>query len=450
MQNISSNSIGKKGEILTKNKKKQKITKITKKHFCYFCYLTHLFMFALHRKKIRCECNKGFNGPGIMNKIFFNISILYYKQMQYQNTLIYWLLLIIIFSYVNKKYSMYDIKCKIILFLILYILLFLAIEIMEQITNISIWNQTERTTNCYNWFEQYFSEDYSDNLKMDYVESLFDGDYSLTIREATIKKFNYVYDNLKLKPGMSLLDMGCGVGLWMLFCKQRGINVMGITLSEEQAKKIREKKMNVIVGDYRIMRKELLNKFDTITLFGSTEHNCLNGSLLYNKTVKKCNNTRIKIFKLCHSYLKNNGNMFIATLISNEKYVFKLSDYPLIYFMERHYGGRYSTFNDYSNSLIKAGFNINYIKDTTKDYHWSSIADPDHFGAFKIKWNEHFCNKLLYIGKGLIMDPFLLHHWIYYSSGVWMWQFGGYQNTPLTDEQVYNVPCHNKNFFISK
>lgn len=367
-----------------------------------------------------------------------------------QNTILYWLLILVVYLYIKNNNKNYTKSQQLYLFVTLYILLFITIEFFEQLTNIQIWNQTERTINCYDWFEQYFSKKYDDEFKMTYVESLFDGDYSLSIREATIKHFNYVYDTLGLKPGMKLLDLGCGIGTWMLFCKQRGIDVVGITLSEEQANKIREKKLEVIVGNYKVFNKHFVNGFDVVTLFGSTEHNCLNGSILGEKSKNDCNKKRTKIFKICNSYLKENGKMFITTLVFNDKYNFKLSDYPKMYFLERHYGGRYSTYSNYSKSLENSGFEIYYVKDTTKDYHWSSIADPDHFGAFKIKWNEDFFNKISYIGYGLLFDPFLLHHWMYYNIGAWMWQLGGYQKTPLTDEQVECAPCHNINFFLSK
>jgi hypothetical protein len=39
------------------------------------------------------------------------------------------------------------------------------------------------------------------------------------------------------------------------------------------------------------------------------------------------------------------------------------------YIMERHYGGRYSRFNDYKKSLTDANFKILNIIDTTADYH---------------------------------------------------------------------------------
>ena len=177
-------------------------------------------------------------------------------------------------------------------------------------------------------------------------------------------------------------------GTWMLYCKNKGVKTVGLTLSKEQARVSREKGLEVYVQDYRLENSNFINQFDRITFPGSTEHNCSFTGIYnvfgYNENIEKCNNVRTNLFKLCKKYLKKNSKIFIAGLVINDDY--KFSNYDLLqgYIIERHYGGRYSRFNDYKKSLTDAEFKILDIKDTTADYHYLSIADEDYLDVGKL------------------------------------------------------------------
>ena len=368
-----------------------------------------------------------------------------------ENTIIYWILLIsalkITLIYGKNK----NISIKVFIFIGFYFLLFTILEIMDIFLSISLWNQTERTSVCYDWFEQYLIKDY--DINKDYTEQYFNKKYDISINQANTQKYDYMFDKLQLKPGMKLLDMGCGIGTWMLYCKNKGVETVGLTLSEEQAKLVREKGIKVYVKDYRLEYTDFFNQFDRITILGSTEHNCSFTGIYdifdYNKNIQKCNNLRTNLFKLCKNYLKENGKIFIAGLVLNNDYVFTNYDLLQVYILERHYGGRYSRFDDYKKSLTDADLKILDIKDATADYHYSSVADEDYFGCWKINWSENTFNKITYIFKGILSDPFLIHRWLYYAFDTWQWQFGTTcsHKKPLTDEEVKNIsPCQNKWF----
>ncbi len=54
-----------------------------------------------------------------------------------------------------------------------------------------------------------------------------------------------------------------------------------------------------------------------------------------------------------------------------------------------------------------------------------------------------------YIAEGLVTDPFLAHRWLYYGLDSWMHHLGGgYQKTPLTDDQVAISLCNLKYFLL--
>ena len=57
-----------------------------------------------------------------------------------------------------------------------------------------------------------------------------------TLEEAQERKFALVADKLDLQPGQRLLDVGCGWGgMAMHAARERGVHVIGVTLSKEQA-----------------------------------------------------------------------------------------------------------------------------------------------------------------------------------------------------------------------
>ena len=57
-----------------------------------------------------------------------------------------------------------------------------------------------------------------------------------TLEDAQERKFALVADKLDLQPGQRLLDVGCGWGgMAMHAARERGVHVIGVTLSKEQA-----------------------------------------------------------------------------------------------------------------------------------------------------------------------------------------------------------------------
>jgi cyclopropane-fatty-acyl-phospholipid synthase len=99
-----------------------------------------------------------------------------------------------------------------------------------------------------------------------------------TLEEAQETKLELVCTKLGLRPGERVLDVGCGWGSFPVHAAQRhGVNVVGITLSEPQAERARERAANAGVGDrveirvadYRELSSE---KFNAIASIGMVEH----------------------------------------------------------------------------------------------------------------------------------------------------------------------------------
>ena len=99
-----------------------------------------------------------------------------------------------------------------------------------------------------------------------------------TLEEAQYAKFDLVCQKLALKPGMRLLDVGCGWGgMAMHAAEHYGVSVVAATLSRQQAewgrKAAAERGLTDLVdirfSDYRDIRD---TGFDAVSSIGLTEH----------------------------------------------------------------------------------------------------------------------------------------------------------------------------------
>jgi cyclopropane-fatty-acyl-phospholipid synthase len=99
-----------------------------------------------------------------------------------------------------------------------------------------------------------------------------------SLEDAQENKRETVCRKLALKPGERMLDVGCGWGsLAVHAASKHGVHVTGITLSEPQAQRARERaaeqgvadKVEIRVMDYRELSGE---RFDAIASIGMVEH----------------------------------------------------------------------------------------------------------------------------------------------------------------------------------
>jgi len=111
---------------------------------------------------------------------------------------------------------------------------------------------------------------------MTYSCAYFNKEYD-SLEQAQLNKYEHISRKLLLKPGESLLDIGCGWGGMLIYAAQKyGINGVGITLSQNQHeyanRKIKElgleSQIKVTYQDYR----ELSGKYDKVVSIGMFEH----------------------------------------------------------------------------------------------------------------------------------------------------------------------------------
>ncbi len=99
-----------------------------------------------------------------------------------------------------------------------------------------------------------------------------------TLEEAQVAKRELICTKLGLQPGERVLDVGCGWGAFAVHAAvEHGVEVVGITLSEPQARAARERAAAAGVGDrvdIRVMDYRLIEDgpFDAIASIGMVEH----------------------------------------------------------------------------------------------------------------------------------------------------------------------------------
>lgn len=145
--------------------------------------------------------------------------------------------------------------------------------------------------------------------------------------EAQAAKYDLIARKLGLTPGMRVLDIGCGWGGFSKFIAQNyGVEVVGITLSENQAEYARKVcaglPVEIRIQDYR----DVKDTFDRVVEIGMFEH-----------VGEKNYRTFMEIAYKC---LKPNGMVMLHTIGSNvstvncdawiDKYIFPKGHLPSI------------------------------------------------------------------------------------------------------------------------
>jgi cyclopropane-fatty-acyl-phospholipid synthase len=98
-----------------------------------------------------------------------------------------------------------------------------------------------------------------------------------SLEQAQTDKKAHIAAKLALKPGMTVLDIGCGWGGMALYLHAKtGADVLGVTLSEEQLKVARRRAEDAGVADKvrfeLIDYRNLTGRFDRIVSVGMFEH----------------------------------------------------------------------------------------------------------------------------------------------------------------------------------
>jgi cyclopropane-fatty-acyl-phospholipid synthase len=149
-----------------------------------------------------------------------------------------------------------------------------------------------------------------------------------TLAQAQEAKLDLICRKLQLRPGMRVLDIGCGWGAFMEHAATHyGVECVGVTVSREQATFARERYAGGLPLEFRLQDyRDLQGRFDRIASIGMFEH------------VGKKNHRAF--MQVAHRCLADDGIFLLHTIGKNErrgaldpwmdKYIFPNAELPAI------------------------------------------------------------------------------------------------------------------------
>lgn len=388
----------------------------------------------------------------LKNNIVYNITLI---------LAILWILL----SIVKKYYSIYFIQRNTIaMYLLIFISLSLSkyyfktynytiifillIFILHEIAWYGLYigftkDEGEVTNNCYSWMNIYCSKILNKNVvntntKNDFEdlsEGLFDNNWNLNNEQAFKLKFDTYFEYLKLEPGMKILDIGCGNGHWLQYCKNKGVEGLGVTISESQYNFCKKNGLKVVLGD---IQKNILttinDKFDAISAIGPVEHF---------SSISQDPETRFKILSKYYEQVKNlinpnsNSRRYLNSYMTLNKNYSKFHSIEFhfnFYLIASTFG--YGSYN--SDEFMLKIYDSNNSKllikrDYTEDYRWLSGRDKDSLAYCNYKFDTPY--RIANFVKDVFTDPSWWQRFLYGYFDSWLWQFGGSNPEPMPENK---------------
>jgi len=231
------------------------------------------------------------------------------------------------------------------------------------------------------------------------------------------QKLELTCRKLQLKPGMRILDIGCGWGSLLKYAAENyGIEGVGLTISKEQAE-LAAKNCEGLPVEIRLMDyRDIDDSFDAVVSLGMFEHVGPKNHKTFMDVVDR--NLKDDGLFLLHTIGRNVGDTMPDPWIA--KYIFPNGELPSI---------------KHISSAVEGKFVVEDLHNFGADYDKTLMAWHDNFEAHwnkhKNKYSETFYRMwryyLLSCAGAFRARDIQLWQWVFSRSGV----RGGYQRPTL-------------------
>src|SRR5680860_270829 len=211
----------------------------------------------------------------------------------------------------------------------------------------------------------------------------------MTLEEAQLAKIDLALGKCDLRPGMTLLDVGCGWGAAMLRAIEKyDVNVIGLTLSRNQYEHVREV-LSALSGprhaEVRLQGwEEFDGRVDRIVSIGAFEH--------FRRERYDA------FFRRCHDMLPEDGRMLLHTIVGYHRHTLREMGIPVTrqylewgkFILEEIFpGGQLPQPEWVTAGAGQAGFRVDRIQPLQLHYaatldRWAEALSANHDDALQV------------------------------------------------------------------
>jgi len=214
----------------------------------------------------------------------------------------------------------------------------------------------------------------------DFSGARYNGDFTMTLEEAQRAKHVFIAEQLHIKKGSRVLDMGCGWGPFLNYLREIGANGTGLTLSEGQCSACRKNGLDVYIRDVREITPKDFGTFDAVVSIGGMEHFATLEDYLEGRQEKIYR----EFYKTVYDLLPTGGRFYLQTMVFGknmidysrmDEHADKNSDEYITAILARYFPGSWLPYGSemvlrnaepYFKMLSISSGRLDYIETTTQ------------------------------------------------------------------------------------